>query len=172
MTIRQVPQTDLQYYLLAFDKNGVEQGDPDAGGGKLSEKALDALAGGVTDVFILSHGWKGDLPAAVDQYDRWIGAMAACTIDRQRARAKWPNFKPLLIGFHWPSQPFGDEKNDGSFAAESGGGEAAFIDAWADRIVDTPAARAALKTIFQSALDDVEPDRLPVSVVNAYRALR
>ena len=47
MTIRQVPQTDLQYYLLAFDKNGVEQGDPDAGGGKLSEKALDALAGGV-----------------------------------------------------------------------------------------------------------------------------
>lgn len=171
MTIRQVPHTDLQYYLLAFDKNGVEQGDPDAGGGRLSEKALDALAGGVTDVFILSHGWKGDLPAAVDQYDRWIGAMAACTIDRQRARTKWPNFKPLLIGFHWPSQPFGDEKNDGSFAAESGGGEAAFIDAWADRIVDTPAARTALKTIFQSALDDVEPDRLPVAVVNAYRAL-
>ena len=30
-----------------------------------------------TDVFLISHGWMGDVPAAVGQYDRWIGAMAA-----------------------------------------------------------------------------------------------
>lgn len=172
MPIRTVPNTDLRYYLLAFDKNGEEQGDPDAGGGLLSGKIATALGdGSVTDVFLLSHGWKGDLPAAVEQYDSWIGAMAACTADRERARVRWPAFKPLIIGFHWPSLPWGNEKNDGSFAAESGGGEEAFVQSWADRIADTEPARAALRTIYASALDDIEPERLSADVVKAYQTL-
>jgi len=31
----------------------------------------------VTDVFFTSHGWKGDMPAAIEQYDRWVAAMAS-----------------------------------------------------------------------------------------------
>ena len=173
MTIRSVPGSDLRYYLVAFDKDGREQGDPDAGGGPISQEIVTALTrDAITDVFVLSHGWKGDLPAAVEQYDNWIGAMGACTNDRQRARAKWPDFKSLIIGFHWPSQPWGDEKNDGSFAVDgTGGGADAFIDGWAGRIADTPAARDALRVIYDSALEEIEPDRLSPEVVKAYRTL-
>jgi hypothetical protein len=172
MPIRDVPNTDLRYYLVAFDKKGRERPDPDAGGGMLSDDIKKALADGtVTDVFVLSHGWKGDMPAAIDQYNRWIAAMAECKRDRERVRVRWPGFKPLIIGFHWPSQPWGDEKMDGSFAAAAVGGEEAFVEAWADRIADTPAARQALHTIYDSALEDSEPDRLPPDVVNAYRTL-
>ena len=55
----------------------------------------------------------GDVPAAVRQYDRWIGAMAACEDDLERARRVRPGFRPLLSGFHWPSLPFGDEELGG-----------------------------------------------------------
>src|SRR5262249_78147 len=59
-----------------------------------------------TDVFLMSHGWMGDAPAAVRQYDRWIGAMAACEDDLERASRVRPGFRPLLIRLHWPSLPF------------------------------------------------------------------
>ena len=39
-------------------------------------------------VFFLSHGWKGDVPAAIDQYDRWIGEMARSAADRAAARQR------------------------------------------------------------------------------------
>ena len=26
----------------------------------------------ITDVFLMSHGWKGDVPSAREQYGRWI----------------------------------------------------------------------------------------------------
>ena len=32
----------------------------------------------VTDVFLFSHGWLSDVPAARAQYGLWIGAMAGC----------------------------------------------------------------------------------------------
>ena len=172
MPIRPVPSTDLCYYLVAFDKHGKERPDPDAGGGMLSEEIGQALSDGtVTDVFVLSHCWKGDIPAAIDQYDRWIAAMAACKRDRERVRVRWTDFKPLVVGFHWPSQPWGDEKMDGSFAPGATGGEDAFVELWADRIADTPASRRALRAIFQSALEDIEPERLPTEIVTAYRTL-
>ena len=172
MPVRQIPGTDLQYHLVTYDKDGNERREAD--GTLLTERLTRTLADPAarpTDVFVLSHGWKGDVPAAVDQYDRWIGAMAACTGDRARARDRWPGFTPLLVGFHWPSLPWGDEKVDGSFGVSTGAGEDAFVDEWADRIADTPASRAALRTLFAAALDDVEPDRLSREVVDAYRAL-
>ena len=172
MPIRSIPGTDLQYHLVCYDKDGRERREED--GSLLTERIAASLAdrgAGITDVFVLSHGWKGDVPAAIDQYDRWIGAMAACTDDAARARDRWPDFRPLLVGFHWPSLPWGDEKVDGSFDAAAGAGEEAFVDDWADRIADTPAARAALHTLFAAALDDVEPDRLSPEVVAAYRTL-
>src|SRR5687768_14643144 len=172
MPVRQVPNSDLEYLLLCFDKDGKERPEPD--GSLLSAEVIRRLqdpAQGITDVFVMSHGWKGDVPAAIDQYDRWTAAMAACTDDRARVRQRWPQFKALLIGFHWPSLPWGDEKLDGSFAAEGGGTEEEFIAEWSDRIADTDAARAALHVLYEEAQEDIEPDRLPPRVVEAYRTL-
>ena len=38
-------------------------------------------------IFFFSHGWKGDVPAASDQYNRWIDAMLNLTADRDALRA-------------------------------------------------------------------------------------
>jgi hypothetical protein len=32
----------------------------------------------ITDVYLMSNGWKGDLPAAREPYGRWITVMAHC----------------------------------------------------------------------------------------------
>src|SRR3712207_4587470 len=112
MPLRTIPGTDLSYALVAFDKDGVERDDdPDGPGGKLSARVLELLTDEpVTDVFLLSHGWKGDVPGAVEQYDRWIRAMDDREPDKQRMAQRSPGFRPLRIGLHWPSLPWGDEE--------------------------------------------------------------
>ena len=148
MPIRQVPNSDLEYLLICFDKDGMERPEPD--GRLLSSEAIRRLrdpANEITDVFLMSHGWKGDVPAAVDQYDRWTVAMASCTGDRARVLERWPNFNALLIGLHWPSLPWGDERAEGSFGADAGTTQEKFVAEWSDRIADTEAAREALRVI-------------------------
>src|SRR4051812_47375021 len=108
MPIENVPGTGFTYYLMAFDAEGRERrDDPD---GLMSRRALDALMEPeVTDIFLLAHGWRGDVPAARAQYNRWIGAMDRCADDIKRMKEKHPGFRPLLIGLHWPSEPWGDD---------------------------------------------------------------
>jgi hypothetical protein len=181
--IEQVPNTDLSYYVVSYDKHSRERDDdPD---GVMSERVARAIANeGITDVFIMSHGWKGDIPAAREQYVRWIGAMAGCTADREEIRKMDPKFKSLLVGFHWPSQPFGDEEfglsGASSFAASAAdlGVDTAeqlidhYVNLYADRVADTDQARDALRTIFRAAASGAPPgNRLPPEVEDAYRVL-
>lgn len=184
MSIQKVPGTDLQYYLVSYDNDGRErQDDPDGLMSARIEKAV--REDNVTDVFVMSHGWKGDVPAAIEQYDRWIAAMAACEADRKEIREQRPGFKALLVGFHWPSQPWGEEEfgadGAGSFALAatgSAGGEGIgvaldrFVDQYADRIADTPRARQAIRTILTAAMHTGPGvTTLPPEVAAAYRAL-
>jgi hypothetical protein len=180
MSDQKVPNRDVTYHLISYDKDGRErQDDPD---GIMSDRVAARIRdAAVTDVFVMSHGWKGDIPAAIEQYDRWIGAMLDRTADRQQIRALRPQFTPLLVGFHWPSLPWGDEEfgGDGSFAAAAGDATAhvvpgldELIETYADRIADTPRARAALRTIFEQAMaaPPVVPV-LPPEMADAYRVL-
>src|SRR5215212_4902263 len=107
MSHRTIPGLGTKYALISFDTDGRERTD-DAVGGRFSERLLEqARIDRPTDVFLFSHGWKGDFAAAVDQYDRWIGAMLKLDADRAAMGA---GFKPLFIGLHWPSLPWGEEK--------------------------------------------------------------
>ena len=173
MPLREVPAAGLEYHLVCYDKDGRER--PENAGEYLSRGLANIVrdrAHGITDVFVMSHGWKGDIPAAIDQYDRWSTAMAACELDRKRVRERWPSFKTLLIGFHWPSLPWGDEKMaDGSYAAEPVGGEEEFVRRWSDRIAESDAAKNSLRVLFRAAQEDIEPDTLAAEVVEAYRTL-
>jgi hypothetical protein len=182
MPLEEIPGTDLRYHLIVFDSQGRERPGAD---GLQSHAAVGELTKTpVTDVFVFSHGWNGDIPAARQQYREWIAAMAVCKSDIERARASGAGtFRPLLIGVHWPSLAFGDEVlvNAGdSFAATSvaipDDAPMSFdrdlvmesmIDTFAARIADTPAAREALRVIFTRAIDDVAPDRLPPDVADA-----
>src|SRR5262245_17218934 len=103
---------DTPLFLIPYDAKGNEVAGRT--GHLTSQQAVNELAGGsVTDVFIISHGWLADYPAAVSQYTRWAGAMAACTADIAQIKQARPGFKPLLIGVHWPSLPFADKELGG-----------------------------------------------------------
>lgn len=167
MPFELVPDTSLHYYLVNFDALGNERNE--ANGTKMSQTLIQLLANEpITDVFFISHGWLGDIPAARDQYRKWITAMAANTADIEKLKQVRPNFKPLLIGLHWPSLPWGNE----TLTAET---EEAVVESivseYAERIADTKPARNALRTIVTEALEDVAPDQLSAETVEAYQVL-
>lgn len=167
MPLESVPGTSLNYYLINFDALGNERNESD--GTKLSQTLLGVLAQEpITDVFIFSHGWLGDIPAARNQYNRWIKAMASNTADIEKIKQLRSGFKALLIGLHWPSLPWGNEVIEASSEAEA---VEALTTRYAERIADSETAKSALKTIFSQALDDLEPDELSEETIEAYRIL-
>lgn len=180
MPLRNIPDTDVQYYLISFDEHGVERREPD--GSLLSEtvrKRLTDSAEKISDVFFASHGWKGDVPAAIEQYDKWMGAMVSSP-DREAVRQKRPGFKALNVGLHWPSLPFGDENipTAGGGRTLSSGSKSSWtnldaqVDQYAASIADTPVARGAIRTILTAAVrDDGRSESLSPDVLKAYETL-
>ncbi|GFG07303.1 CHAT domain-containing protein [Aspergillus udagawae] len=167
-----------EFYLICFDKYGVERREA---GALLSVQIRDLLAKSYksedpyTDVFILSHGWKGDVPAAKISYSKWIRAMVEAKADCEKVAQQIQDFKPLIIGLHWPSLPFGDENledthswllsSDNKIFIEKG------VDTFAQTISDTMAARESLQTIIKTAQEMEESDDIPDQVLDAYRTL-
>jgi hypothetical protein len=178
MPVRAISGTDLSYALVIFDDNGKER--PESDGTLLSETLIRRVADPakpVSDVLFASHGWQGDVPAAIDQYDRWIAATAAQAADRAAAAQRPGGFAPLIVGLHWPSKPFGDEDppagGQGVLSARGAGvavpnGD---VDSWAKRIADTPRARAAIQTILQTAPKEANAAAPSQALLDAYAAL-
>lgn len=158
------------YYLISYDKYGGERGDDEDE--LMSDVIADAIASGeYSDVMISSHGWKGDIPAAADQYDRWFGALLAQADDRSAAVLRRPGFKPLLVGLHWPSLPFGDEELGGGSFGPAKGAALDLVEVYAQRLGDTPEVRAQLEIIAEAARTQASALLLPDDVSEAYRAL-
>jgi hypothetical protein len=161
MPLRTIPGSDTQYNLICFGADGSERrDDPD---GLMSTRLLEmATQESVTNIFLFSHGWMGDVPAAIDQYDRWIKAFTGSHPDMQRAAKVFPGFLPLFVGLHWPSLPWGSEEiGDGSFAGgEESLGPDELYRSYVERLGDTPQVRAALQTILDEARRDAAPDQL------------
>jgi hypothetical protein len=164
-----------EYFLISFDAEGSERREAD--GTMLSERVLKLLAdptSGYTDVFLMSHGWKGDLPAAREQYDAWVKTMADEVVGRERIRARLPSFKPLMIGLHWPSLPFGDENIAATPVTVLGGAGGtlalAAVDAVAAGTANTPASRHAIHELLAFARSTNTP-QLSVEAKAAYAVL-
>lgn len=65
---------------------------------------------GVTDVYILSHGWHRDFFAAVEVYDKVVSRFGLL-LQRQRL-APSPPYHPLFLTLHWHSDPGEDGWED------------------------------------------------------------
>src|SRR3984885_4639702 len=158
---------NTRYGLIAYDANGVERLEAD---GMFTRKLIAEVEGGaVTDIFFFCHGWKGDLPAAVEQYDQWIGAFVESP-DHQKAKIAYPDFKPLLIGLHWPSQPWGDEEagSAGSFAVSGPPMPNDLLARYINRLGGRPEIVEPLQTIINEARLNVSPQALPNQIRQAY----
>jgi hypothetical protein len=159
----EVPGTGLAYYLVPFNKRGDERKWAD--GTVTSQIVLRELsARPITDVFIFSHGWQGDVREAKAEYANWISAMAACRDDISAMQQYRPNFMPLLVGVHWPSLPCGDEELR---AAAGSTDYTAMMNCIAECVADTVPARRASQVILEAA-QRPEPDSLPQDVVRAF----
>ncbi len=171
MPIREVPNSESSYYLIIHNEEGQERTEDD--GSLLSQKVLaDLKTQPVTDVFVMSHGWRGDIPAAKSQYDAWMGNIMSSTGDITDMKGRRPGFRPLLIGLHWPSEPWGDE-DASSFAAAPGGVDPveALVDDYTNRLSDAPDIRKELRTIIQAHATVDDPQTLPREVKAAYLSL-
>jgi hypothetical protein len=167
MGFERIPQTDIEYGLIAFDADGKERRE---GATLMSQQLIEkAKRDAVTNVFFFCHGWKGDLPAARDQYNRWIGAFARAP-ERQSASTVFPNFTPLFIGLHWPSQPWGDEElGSGAFGTpEVAVSPDALLRSYLDRLGDRPEIRRPLEIIINEARANTAPEELSPQVRQAY----
>ena len=92
MSLEEVPGTSLNYHLISFDGEGRERPDAD---GPRSRAAIDAVAKEpITDVFLFSHGWQGDVPAARRQY-------------QATGSAPWPAARPTSSGDAGARRPSG-----------------------------------------------------------------
>jgi len=81
MPIRKVPNSDLNYYLLIYDENGQDRAEADGFHAESEGHCRSLSAQPVTDVFLMSHGWMGDIPAAISQYDSWTGNLMSASAD-------------------------------------------------------------------------------------------
>lgn len=172
MGIENVPGGETEYFLVNFDKDGDEHPDQDSDTGRLSDRIVSELStGNVTDVIVLCHGWKGDIPAARRQYGDWLAAAMRCPTDLASARDRLKGFKPLHIGAHWPSLPWGNEDRDAPAGALAASGIRGLIEDAAAKLADTPQAMDALRVVFDAAVQELSPDTLPTAVIDAYRRL-
>ena len=171
MPTQLIPNTDVKYSLISFDKDSKERtDDPEAANGLFSNKVLaEAAANPPSHVFLFSHGWKGDMPSAIDQYNRWIQAMVKLEADKQQMG---PAFRPLWIGLHWPSKPLGDESFGGGGDFDTVGMDLAAIKAEAiEQMGDTPEIRASLDVIFKEQEENAAALSMPAPVADAYKKL-
>jgi len=168
MPYRTTPDGSSRYALVAFDRDGQESTtDPDNPNSRFSSRLIDDFKHeAVTDVFLLSHGWMGDVPAAIDQYDRWIAAMDARAADRERIARQRAGFKMMRIGIHWPSKPWGEEEFG---AAASFSPPEDPIELYVERFGDRPGLREAITTVVRTAAEQPDARQLPSAAELAYR---
>ncbi|WP_111511020.1 hypothetical protein [Mycobacterium kyogaense] len=176
-----IDSVDPHYYLLEICEDGVEKKED---GTLLSTAIAEAAGAGVTDIFIASHGWKGDYDAATIQYSKWFPKVAKQDSDRALVNTRVPGFTPLIVGVHWPSLPWGNERggddtlaaDDDELAVEATMDPDALVDRYTKRIAASPEAMMALERIAAVADDDttamqIQSGHMPEELEKAYRDL-
>ena len=181
MPVRTIPAIGLEYYLVCVDGTGEERtDDPDGLDGRLTRRVEEALAGKpYTDVFLMSHGWMGDVPAASGSTTAGSGRWRrAATISSVPAMSDPGSRRssPGSTGRACRSATRSSAADQRSLFSTGAGAAAlpdaaALVDAYADRIADTPSAREALATIFAAAAANTSPPELSPDIANAYRVL-
>lgn len=171
MPFQTIPDTNVTYALIAFDAMGRERADDPQGlNGLMSARLLqDIQKAPPSDVFFFSHGWNGDVPAAVRQYNRWIKAMNDLPADIARMG---PGFRPLWIGLHWPSLPWGDDELSGNSFEAPQVASNELLERYVNRLGGDPqAVRKLLTVIFQENDTNAGATVLPPDVADAYSQL-
>ena len=86
----------LPLWMVPFDQAGT------CAGTQTRARIIEEVArGGPTDVFLFSHGWNNNFGRAEHAYERFIAGYHQFV--RSHDLPQPPGYRPLLVGFHWPS---------------------------------------------------------------------
>lgn len=134
------------YFEFEVDKAG-KPVDP-AGQGKTVD---DVAQQGITDLFIISHGWNNDMAQARDLYRRFFAGVRQVVGSGQVSVA---DRKFAVLGVLWPSKKFADDELIPGGAASLGG----------DRL-------AGLKTQLEALRDAFDNPDAPAILAQAEKLL-
>jgi|GEM_PF-284989 len=85
------------YFKLHFDKAGRSLDRQEF---QTLIKAVTDSPKPVTDLWLMSHGWKNDEKGAGETYDKLFAALQ----ERIQAEVQDPNYNPVFAGIYWPSK--------------------------------------------------------------------
>lgn len=94
----------VPFYIIRFDKRGVCTSPS-------SRAHLVRAAAAATDVFLFSHGWNNDWAAATRRYEQFVDQFARVHAAHWHPETR--DFRPLLVGIHWPSASLVREDEQG-----------------------------------------------------------
>ena len=94
--IRLASGGEMPWYMMPFDRDGICTGPE-------TRKHLMAAAAndGYTDLYLFSHGWNNDWKDATGRYQSFIEGYSKLRSSHQMQLPD--NYRPILIGIHWPS---------------------------------------------------------------------
>ena len=92
--------------------------------------------------------------------------------DIEEMKRRRSGLHPVLVGWHWPSEPWGDE-SAGAFDLPAGPDDliTRLIDDYAKRLGDAPGIREELETVIRAHATVDDPQTLPPDVESAYLRL-
>lgn len=152
MPYRTIPGTQTQYALVVADRYGKEVTDPRGINGRMTSRIIqDIQRNAPTDVFICSHGWLGDVPAAIEQYDKWIRALEGARSATDQSGSTRRDVAPVHVALHWPSLPWGNEEIGAAGLNFAAGDDEQLLESLTEALDDTPEIRQALKVILAEA---------------------
>src|SRR5262245_12415150 len=149
MPFKTIPNTTVTYALIAFDGDGHERtDDPDGINGRMSARILqEAQSSPPNHIFFFSHGWKGDVPAAIDQDNRSTKATPDSPADMATIGS---HVKHLWSGLHRPSLPWGDDELGSNAFEASSVGPHELVERYVSRLGGNPdEVRSLLRIIVQ-----------------------
>src|SRR5581483_4583437 len=95
------------YFPLEFNKDG-DPVTPDQLTALLAGVQTPATPGGITDLFVISHGWNNDMPEAESLYSAIFGKIDEILARTEPACANVRDRRAAVAGILWPSKKFDD----------------------------------------------------------------
>ncbi len=161
------------YLPVEFTKDG-DAYKPDQVKAVLDAVATPASQGGLTDLFVISHGWNDNMEEANDLYTKIFDRVAAVLGQSNAVTANVKQRRAAVVGILWPSKKFDEDELTAGGAASFSNDPSQGANAALDRLaafVDSDDARASLahaKSLIPQLEESIDARDEFVRIVRAF----
>jgi pimeloyl-ACP methyl ester carboxylesterase len=163
----------FSYFPVEFTKDGdaFKTEELDA---VLAAVGQPSQPNGITDLFVISHGWNNDIPEAEDLYTRIFGKVNEVLAQTNPACDAVRNRRAAVVGVLWPSKKFDDASLIAGGAAAVGTDQSASLTQALDLLsgfMGSPDATQSLahaSSLVPSLADSLEARDEFVRIIRAF----